>query len=52
VEMFAEDPEAWTAAQHHSWTMGLADDAEIIEFVCAEGYESKAMQRAPWKGRP
>jgi hypothetical protein len=52
VEMFAEDPEAWTASQRHSWTMGLADGAELIEFVCAEGYESQAMKRAPWKGRP
>lgn len=52
VELFAEDPEAFTATQHHSWTMGLAEGAEIIEFVCAEGYESQAMKRAPWKGRP
>jgi hypothetical protein len=52
VEMFAEDPQAWTAPQRHSWMMGLADGAELIEFVCAEGYESQAMKRAPWKGRP
>jgi Carboxypeptidase regulatory-like domain len=52
VEMFAEDPEAWTAPQLHKWVMGLADGAEVVEFLCAEGYESQAMQRAPWKGRP
>ena len=52
VELRAEDPQAWTQAHTRQWTMGLADGAEIVEFVCAEGYESKAMQRAPWKGRP
>jgi Carboxypeptidase regulatory-like domain len=52
VELFAEDPEAWTAPFKRSWMMGLAEGTEIVEFVCAEGYESKVMQRAPWKGRP
>ena len=52
AELFAEDPEAFTATQQHSWTMGLAEGTELVEFTCAEGYESKAMQRAPWKGRP
>ena len=52
VEMFAEDSEAWTAPQRHKWVMGLAEGAEVVEFLCAEGYESQAMQRAPWKGRP
>jgi hypothetical protein len=52
VEMVAEDPQAWTKPQHHSWVMGLAEGAEVVEFLCAEGYPSEAMQRAPWKGRP
>ena len=52
VELYAEDPDAWTGPFTRKWQMGLADGAEIVEFVCAEGYQSKAMQRAPWKGRP
>lgn len=52
AELFAEDPEAFMAPQRHSWMMGLAEGTELVEFTCAEGYESKAMQRAPWKGRP
>jgi hypothetical protein len=52
VELFAEDPEAWTGTHTRKWQMGLAEGTEIVEFVCAEGYASKAMQRAPWKGRP
>jgi Protein of unknown function (DUF2012) len=52
VELLAEDPDAWTGPFTRKWQLGLADGVEIVEFVCAEGYPSKAMQRAPWKGRP
>ena len=52
VELYAEDPDAWTRPFTRKWQLGLADGVEIVEFVCAEGYPSKAMQRAPWKGRP
>ncbi len=52
VELFAEDPEAWTGPHTRKWMMGLADGTEIVEFVCAEGHASEVSKRAPWKGRP
>lgn len=52
VELLAEDPEAWTQPHRRSWMMGLAEGAEIVEFVCAEGYASQVSKRAPWRGRP
>jgi hypothetical protein len=52
VELYAEDPQAWTAPHRRKWQMGLAEGTEIVEFVCAEGQASKASQRAPWKARP
>jgi len=52
VELFAEDPDAWTAPHQRKWMMGLAEGTEIVEFVCAEGHASQVSQRAPWKGRP
>jgi hypothetical protein len=52
IELLAEDADAFTGPFTRKWMAGLADDTEIVEFVCAEGYASKAMQRAPWKGRP
>jgi hypothetical protein len=52
VELFAEDPDAWTAPHTRKWMLGLVDDTEIVEFVCAEGHASEVSKRAPWKGRP
>ena len=52
VELFAEDPEAWTGPHTRKWMMGLAEGTEIVEFVCAEGHASEVSKRAPWKGRP
>lgn len=51
VEVTADDSEAWTAPYRLQYTAGLAEDEEVLEFVCAEDNELLRSEN-PWKGRP
>jgi Carboxypeptidase regulatory-like domain len=52
LELTIMDEEAFTKPLTRVIDIALVEGTEIIEYVCAEGNQSHASQRAPWRHRP
>ncbi|MFM1885580.1 MAG: hypothetical protein RL026_737 [Pseudomonadota bacterium] len=52
MELTIMDEDAFTRPLKRVFDIGLVEGTEIVEYVCAEGVQSHASQRAPWQHRP